>query len=158
MKRIILFIVLLLSTGLQASIKVDEINYQAVYDEILENQIVYPDIAFAQSVLESGHYTSKVFTLNNNLFGMRLPRVRETVAIGSKMGYAVYDNWTQSIKDYSLYQQYIFRKDTMSKTQYFKFLDKKYAGTKNYSKKLKDIIKKFQGVLSDEKSEEQFDL
>lgn len=60
-------------------------------------------ILIAQSAFETGNFTSKIFIENNNLFGMRLPRVRETTATGEKHGHATYSSLEDSIKDMRLY-------------------------------------------------------
>jgi len=52
---------------------------------------------------ESGNFKSKVFRENNNAFGMRLPRRRTTTAVGRNRGYAIYDNWYDSVYDYWLW-------------------------------------------------------
>ena len=59
----------------------------------------------AQAGFETGNFTSVIFKENNNLFGMKLPRVRKTTAIGENRGHAVYKNLEDSIKDYWLYSK-----------------------------------------------------
>ena len=69
-------------------------------------KIQHPDIVLRQSELETGHYNSELFSVANNLFGMRLAHVRETVAIGEYNYHARYSHWTESVKDYKLWQEY----------------------------------------------------
>lgn len=145
MKKIILLI--LVFPFFSFSKSNEEISYVAVYNQILETGIEFPDVVFAQSVLESGHYKSKVYLANNNLFGMKFPRKRETVAIGQNMGYSVYEFWQTSIEDYMLYQQFFFKNKKITKFQYLKYLDRKYASVPGYSKKLLNIIDRFQNIL-----------
>lgn len=57
----------------------------------------------AQAAHETGNFTSTIFKNNHNLFGMKLPRVRQTTAIGSSKGHAVYASIEDSIKDMALY-------------------------------------------------------
>jgi flagellum-specific peptidoglycan hydrolase FlgJ len=104
----------------------------------------FKDIVKAQAILESGHFNSDVFRQNNNVFGIRLPKKRETTAIGSKMGYAVYDDICLSIEDRLLYEKRYLSKFT--KEQYYNYLNRVYAKNKVYSKKLKDIQKRFASV------------
>ena len=52
-----------------------------LYLEIIENGIKHPDIVLAQAILESGYLTSQIFIENKNLFGMRFPERRPTVAL-----------------------------------------------------------------------------
>jgi len=127
----------------------NEISYQGLYNEILEQGLEFPDIVFAQAVLESGHFKSKVFKENNNLFGMKQPSKRATVSKGKSNGYAVYDFWQESVEDYYLYQEYSFRKRNFTRSEYLSRLDRTYASTSGYSKKLLSIIKRFKDVLYD---------
>ena len=100
----------------------------------------HPDIVYAQAVLETGNFKSKLFVNNNNLFGFKEPKVRSNTARGSVSGYAYYSSWRQSVIDYALYQSSYIRK--LNREDYFDYLDKNYAEDPNYSKKLKEIIKR----------------
>ena len=85
------------------------------------------EIVLKQAKLESGHFKSDLFKQCNNLFGMNLPKVRRTTAIGFRMGdvgkryqKAMYKNWKQSVDDYLiLVNEYHANKD---KTDYYSFL------------------------------------
>lgn len=125
----------------------DKVTYEGLYNEILEQGLEFPDIVFAQAILESGHFKSKVFKENINLFGMRQPSKRNTVSKGRANGYAIYESWRESVEDYYLYQEYSFKNKIITRSQYFRRLDKSYASTPEYSKKLLLIIKKFKGIL-----------
>jgi hypothetical protein len=57
----------------------------------------------AQSAHETGNFTSQLFKEQNNLFGMRHPRIRKTYSIGEKNGHAVFASVQDSIKDYKIY-------------------------------------------------------
>jgi hypothetical protein len=72
--------------------------------EIQKQGIVHPDVALAQATWESGHFKSKVFQENNNLFGMKLAHQRDTTAIGENRRHAKYKTWQDSVKDYKLWQ------------------------------------------------------
>jgi flagellum-specific peptidoglycan hydrolase FlgJ len=152
MKRLIvllmMFIVSLSANNTTRHVDPREVSYSNVYDQILETGIEFPDIVWAQAVLESGHFKSKVFRNNNNLFGMRLPKKRETLASGSNLGYAMYDFWEESIADYWLYQEYVFRKRTkMSREQYLSHLGRSYASNPQYVSHLLGVIKKNRKIL-----------
>jgi hypothetical protein len=119
-----------------------------LYNEILEMGIEFPDIVWAQAILESGHFTSRVFKENNNLFGMRLPKSRSTLAKGSRYGYAIFEYWQESVGDYWLYQEALFRKKgKMTRTQYLSHLNRSYASTRDYSKLLAKVMKGHKSVL-----------
>ena len=93
------------------------------------------DIIRLQAILETGFFTSEVFLENNNLFGMKLPRVRRTTAIGENRGHAVYETWMDSVDDYILWYNYMTRNRVY--TNYFDFLrDVGYAEDPYYLRKL----------------------
>jgi uncharacterized FlgJ-related protein len=119
-------------------------NYELLWSELIANGIKYPEVVFAQAVLESGHFKSTVFKSNNNLFGMKYPKVRETLATGSNRGYATFYSWKDSVKDYKMWQDRFIQKRSISnRNEYLIYLDKIYCQTTGYSTLLKRIIKKF---------------
>ncbi len=101
--------------------------------------ILFPDVVLAQARLETGNFTSKVFRENNNLFGMKLPRVRNTTAIGEQNSHADYSSWMQSIIDYKLWQDEVVKKHR-TKRAYLRYLSKNYAEDKKYIHKLKQML------------------
>lgn len=88
-------------------IKMTTINDSAkqYYFDLLEQDFNFMTarIIFAQAAHETGNFTSTIFKENNNLFGMKLPRIRPTTAIGENKGHAVYRNTLDSIKDFAIY-------------------------------------------------------
>jgi hypothetical protein len=68
--------------------------------------VMYQDIVILQSRLETGYYTSDIFLNANNLFGMRYPGRRPTVATGIYKEHAQYAHWSDSVIDYALWQKY----------------------------------------------------
>ncbi len=113
---------------------------ERVLNLLENNNIQHPEIVLAQAILESGNFRSKIFRDNNNMFGMRLPERRETVAVGKHKGYAVYESWEDSIKDYSLYQQSILRGKILSRDEYLNFLGRRYAEHPEYVSVLKKMV------------------
>ena len=101
--------------------------------------ILFPDVVLAQARLETGNFTSKVFKENNNLFGMKLPRVRNTTAIGEQNSHATYASWLQSVADYKLWQDEVVKK-YRTKRAYLRYLSKNYAEDKKYIHKLKQML------------------
>lgn len=99
----------------------------------------YPEVILAQSMLETGHYTSEVFCSNNNLFGMRQPFSRINISGGTKNGHSYYNNWVESIVDYGFwYSTYAYKCST--REEFLDLLDKTYAEDKRYKLKLLEII------------------
>ena len=101
--------------------------------------VKYPHIVLAQSKLETGHFKSKIFNENNNLFGMKEAKVRIHTAKGTKNEHAYYENWVESVYDYAFYQS-TYHSDKKNERQYYNALDKSYAESKNYSETLQKII------------------
>lgn len=101
--------------------------------------VAYPDIVLAQARLETGNFTSKVFKSNNNLFGMKLAKARNTTAIGEQNSHADYASWRQSIIDYKLWQDRVVAK-YKTRRAYLKYLSENYAEDKKYIDKLKQML------------------
>ena len=114
-------------------------SIQNLKNEIVKQNIKYPNIALAQAVHESGHFSSNVYLENNNLFGMKKPSVRKTLATGENRGHATFNNWVDSVKDYKLFQDELGY-SKLSVKDYFNKLDKDYCPGCNYSKKIKDQL------------------
>ena len=106
---------------------------------ILELNIRFPHIIYAQAKLESGNFNSKIFKTNNNLFGMKVAKKRPTTNKGEENGHAYYETWQESVVDYAFYQaQYL--NDIRSESEYFVYLKANYAEDINYVDKLQRII------------------
>jgi uncharacterized FlgJ-related protein len=117
-----------------------ELTNKNVWNTIQSAGIKHADIVFAQAILESGHFKSKLVKTNNNLFGMKLPKIRETTAIGSKNKYATYKHWMNSVQDYKMYQNYLFRKKEMSRIEYLSYIKKNYSTTPDYVTRVMKIV------------------
>ena len=128
-------------------LKIGDINNGWLYSEIKEQGIKFPDLVFAQAILETGHFKSTVFRDNNNLFGMRLPKVRKTTAIGKKRGYATYSDWIMSVQDYKLWQSSIPKKYLKNRETYIIYLQKVYCDCRNYTKQIKKIVNRYKTQL-----------
>jgi len=158
MKKIFLIFTLLLSfifnsysVDPQRGKDFEEISKENLWKVINEMDIQHPKIVFAQALLETGNFTSYVFKTNNNLFGMKMPGKRPTVAKKPKKkgGYARYDSWIQSVEDYKLFQDYVFeRRGELGETKYFSYLDRMYCESTGYSQKLKKIIEKNKQIFN----------
>ena len=126
-----------------------KINYENLYDQIQKTGIKFPDVVFAQAVLETGHFTSKLFKNANNLFGMKMPRKRETLAVGKESrGFAVFSHWTSSVNDYFLWQENILNKrEIKTKNDYLALLNRIYAEDTKYVRLLNNVMSKYQHVF-----------
>jgi len=125
----------------------DTPTHIGVYNEILEQGLEFPDIVFAQAVLESGNFKSKITKKNNNIFGMRQPSKRKTTSVGSANGYATYETWRDSIEDYFLFQEMLFSKHKFTRESYLRYIDKYYSTTKGYRSRLMRVLKENKKIL-----------
>lgn len=159
LKTFLLTVLLLLGTltikaqekQLQSETTIENsITKQNLYEQIINYGIKFPDVVFAQAVLESGQFTSKLFKSANNLFGMRIPTKRESSANGqTKSGYSSYEDWVFSVYDYSLWQNYMLKnKNDLTKKEYLALLGKIYAQDKRYVSSLKRVIEEHKDILT----------
>lgn len=95
-------------------------NFYEFQEYLILRNVPNREIVAAQAILETGVFTSLVFYENNNLFGMKQPRVRRTTATGSNRGHATYDSWVDSVDDYILWYNYVTRNRVY--TDYLDFL------------------------------------
>lgn len=92
--------------------------------------IQYPEIVTAQSILETGHYKSKVCLQYNNLFGLYNSKKRD---------YYSFNHWTESVKAYYDLVQYRYKEG-----DYYAWLSKiGYAEDPNYIAKVKSVQKRY---------------
>jgi hypothetical protein len=148
MKNKLLIILIAVISGIfvygnstEVSLNNEQCTKENVYIALKQLNIKHTDIVFAQILLESGHLKSRLVETNNNIIGMKHPRKRETTSLGSKKGYAVYDNWYSCLVDYGLYQQNIMKNKNMTRSQYMAYISKKYSENNAYKIRIKNIIK-----------------
>lgn len=117
---------------------------ERLVDIVSDLSIKHPKIVIAQAILETGHFTSQLFILNHNLFGMRVAYKRPSTHADNSIrdnyvkGYAFYTTWENSVIDYALWQGSYAR--NLNEEQYFEKLQSVYAEDPNYVKRLKQII------------------
>ena len=106
---------------------------------LTELNVKFPHIVLAQSIIETGHWSSRIFKENNNLFGMKEAYVRVHTAKGTQHNHAYYENWRESVYDYAFYQcRYLGGIKT--EEEYFQYLSRSYAEAPNYVQSLKRVI------------------
>ena len=89
----------------------------------------HKDIVYAQAVLETGHFKSKVCLNYNNLFGLYDSRNKD---------YYKFNHWTESIIAY----KELIQKKYQPPNNYYAFLEEiNYAEEKSYTRLLKEIVK-----------------
>ena len=93
-------------------------------------RIKHTDIVRKQAIIESSHYSGKIFKENNNIYGIRYPNYRITTAIKTKNNHANYETWQDSVIDYAIYQSTFLR--GKNKEEYLSYLKDNYAENKLY--------------------------
>ena len=89
----------------------------------------HKDIVYAQAVLETGHFKSKVCLKYNNLFGLYNSKEKR---------YCKFKHWTESVVAYKEWIQ----KKYQPPNNYYAFLEEiNYAEGKSYTRLLKEIVK-----------------
>lgn len=88
----------------------------------------HKDIVYAQAILETGNFKSKVCKENNNLFGLYNSKEKR---------YYKFKHWTESVVAYKEWIQ----KKYQSPNNYYTFLENiNYAEDKEYTRLLKEIV------------------
>ena len=118
----------------------DVFTEQKLKQYLIELNVKFPNVVFAQAKLESGNFRSKIFEENNNLFGMKQPSVRTTTATGEQYNHATYNSWRESVLDYALYSCK-YTSNIQTEEEYIAYLGSRYAEDTNYVNKLKNIVK-----------------
>lgn len=105
-----------------------ELNEEALFEELVRQEVKYPHIVFAQAMLETGYLSSNVCKNYNNLFGLYNSRTK---------GYYKFNHWTECIVAYKNMIQYKYGADE----EYYSFLKRiGYAEDPKYITKLKKIV------------------
>lgn len=94
-------------------------------------EVKHPEIVYAQAILETGHFRSKVYRECNNLFGLYNSRTKS---------YYKFDHWSESVVAYLDFIQDKYKPPN----DYYKFLsDIGYAEDPEYINKLKRIVNQY---------------
>lgn len=119
--------------------KENEFSPEKLRAYLLELNIKFPHIVYAQARLESGNFNSGIFKENHNLFGMKIATRRPTTNKGEENGHAYYESWKESVVDYAFYQA-AYLSDIKSETEYLEYLKASYAESPQYMEKLLELI------------------
>ena len=126
---------------LNVSDTTSEFSQEKMVSLMKELNIKFPHIVYAQSLIETGHFDSKIFHENHNLFGMKQARTRVTTAQGTQYNHAYYENWRESVYDYAFYQcRYL--SGLKNEEEYLAYLGRSYAEDPNYLSKIRNLVKK----------------
>lgn len=118
----------------------EQFSEESLKEEIRRMNFKYPDIVYAQAIEETGRFKSVVFKQNNNLFGLKIPNLRPTLAVGENLNHAKFKNWHESLAERALWEAQN-TSNIYSKEEYYQLLDAIYAEKPGYSTRLKNLIK-----------------
>ena len=110
-------------------------------NKIKQLNLNYPHIVYAQAMLESGNFTSKIFKENNNMFGMKQVRVRINLAKSTQYNHAYFETWEDCLLDFAFHRATYFSK-LKTEQDYYNYLGKYYAEDPSYIGKLKSMVNK----------------
>ncbi len=121
-----------------------------IYEFACKSDAWYPEVIFAQAVLESANGKSELARTCNNLFGMKQASTRPNTQINymvnnkSSLGqiYGIYMNWQHSVIDRILWDEWVFSGKKPTREQYMAKLGGVYAEDKQYISKLNKIIER----------------
>lgn len=111
---------------------------------LIKKKIHHPEVAYA-IIRQESNMCSNLFKTNNNLFGMRHPRVRPNKSLGSKKGFAHFESWQHSVEDYKLYVEFVGG-HKMTRAQYLLHIDRSYAHA-GYSEYLEKYFKEYKELI-----------
>ena len=119
--------------------KQNQFSQEKFESEVRKLNFKFPYIVYAQALLETGEFKSKMFVENHNLFGMKEANKRINTARGTQNEHAYYNNWENSLIDYALYSAtYLYSLD--NEDDYLNYLGQYYAEDQQYVSKLKEVI------------------
>jgi uncharacterized FlgJ-related protein len=121
--------------------KQDEFSKDKLINLLKSYHLKFPHIALAQSIQETGRFSSRIFRESNNLFGMKQAKTRPTTALGTQYDHAYYQNWVKSVEDYILWVT-AYTNKINKEEDFYNLLQQVYAGDPEYVNRLKQIIQK----------------
>lgn len=109
----------------EAKVTIPPISKESVLAEIERQGIPHANIVLAQSILETGNYTSKLCKTHNNIFGLRKGK-----------SYRRYNNYVECIADYKRLISSRYKGG-----DYYQFLERiNYAENPQYTRALRKMI------------------
>lgn len=130
--------------------KIPTDSLMSIYELAKKSDAWYPEVIYAQAILESSSGKSELAQTCNNLFGMKKALTRPNTQINYMVNertslekiYGVYMNWQHSVIDRILWDEWVFSGKKPSREQYMAKLGGVYAEDKQYVSKLNKIIER----------------
>lgn len=102
---------------------------EGLMEALIYHEVEYPEIVYAQAILETGHFKSKQCIEGNNLFGLYNSKTNK---------YHSFNHWEESVIAYKNWIQYRWA----NQEDYYYFLQRiGYAEDPQYINKLKRVVK-----------------
>lgn len=121
----ILFSIIIVFSGFSQSF-MDKTPQEGLMEALEYYEIHHKEIVYAQAVIESGNFKSKLSRNNNNIFGIRHGK-----------RYRRYNHWSECVLDYKNRIQNRYKEGE----DYYHFLKRiRYATNPNYTNVLKKIV------------------
>jgi phosphatidylinositol kinase/protein kinase (PI-3 family) len=124
----------------------DTLTVDDLRDYLNKLNIRFVDVAIAQALEETGHFTAPVYKECHNLFGMKFAVLRPRTAKGELRGHAYYDDWQMSCIDYALFQARFCGK-IRTEGEYLQFLGRVYAENPKYLENINKHLKKIRNGI-----------
>lgn len=106
----------------------DKLAHEGIKEALDFYDIQYPEIVYAQAILETGYFKSDICLSHNNLFGLYNSKKKE---------YYKFNHWSESVV---AYKDWIQRKYKPPENYYYFLKRVKYAEDPEYTNKLKQIV------------------
>lgn len=104
-----------------------------LYERLLMEGIKEPDIVYAQAMLETGNFTSRLCVEDHNLFGL-YDSVHQC--------YYQYSDWRECVRDYKKLVEKKYKGG-----DYYHFLESlPYSTAPDYTKRIKVLVKQIQQI------------
>lgn len=129
-------------TPIEKYIVIDEetqFTEEKFIEEIRRLNFNFPHLVYAQSYVETGAWTSRIYRENNNLFGMKEAMIRAHLAVGTQHKHAYYNNWKESLYDYALYYSEYLSK-IKDEDRYIDYVNQRYAEHPEYDLMIREIL------------------
>ena len=125
---------------------------------INELNFKWPEVVYAQAILESGSkFNSDINIENNNYFGMKMANIRVHTQLAENLDHAVFLNWRMSVIDYALFWS-TYLSDLKTKEEYYQYIEKHYSKTPGYSLRVMNAEKEYFQKLSKIKAKNSYDI
>lgn len=125
---------------------------------IKELNFKYPELVYAQGVLESGaEFNSKINIENNNYFGMKDANKRINIQSGFQNEHAYYINWRNSVVDFALFAA-TYLSDFKTKEEHYRYIEAHYSQTPGYIERVKKLEKQYFDKLAKIEAKTSYDI